>query len=454
MTSPRASISLCSLLILAAAAFPGRAGAQSAQPPAFVAGGDVSGISLAPRTETTQLGISAGAGETDNVFLTGAPTHSQTLGMLGLDLDLQRHGTLLDVDTKGNFEYADYLQNAYGKQLFGRFDGLASLQLIPEVWKWVVQDNFGQAQLDPTVPLVPSNLENVNVLSTGPDFRFRLGGTGFVAMQLRYAVTHYETSPLSGNRELANLSVGEEVSSASSVSLNVDDQRLRFVNTQVNTDYDRRELYARYQLHGARTALDADLGVSQSDGTGRWVSATLAQLSARRLVSASTTLTLALGHQLTDGADSFRNLKGGAGSGIVIAPVAGTTGTYLSNYGSAELRFERSRTTLDVSARWEKDTYAQFAVLDGSRGAVSADLVRHLTPLWSFEMLGSWQRIHYYSDGYSEIDWPIGAALVLIPGKRTTYRLRVDHLRHSVTGPGVNFTENKVFLGAEYRPWP
>ena len=441
------------MLILAAAAHSSPAAAQTAQAPALVAGGEVNGIPLAPRAETTQLGISVGAGETDNVFLTSSPTQSQTLGLLGLNLDLQRKGTLLDVDTKGDFQYIDYLQNAYGKQLYGRFDGLATLELIPQVWKWVVQDDFGEAQLDPTAPLAPNNLEKINVLSTGPDFRFRLGGTGFVQMGFRYALTHYETSPSSGNRELANLSVGEEMSSASSISLNVDDQRLRFDNTLVNTDYDRRELYARYQLHGARTELDVDLGVSQTDESGRWVSAPLAQLSARRLISASTTLTIALGHQLTDAADSFRNLKGGVG-GIVIAPVAGTTGAYLSNYGSSDLRFEGDRTTITVSARWERDTYARFAALDASRGAVSADLVRRMTPVWSLEILGSWQRIHYYGDGYREIDWPIGAALLMTPGRHTNFRLRVDHVRHSVTGPGIAFTENRAFLIAEYRPLP
>jgi hypothetical protein len=453
MTTPLASTNLRSLMILAAAAFSAAAGAQIAQAPASVAGGEVNGLSLAPRTETTQLGISVGAGETDNIFLTPSPTESQTLGMVGLDFDLKRQGTRLDVDTNGAFQYIDYLQNAYGKQLFGRFDGLASLELIPGVWKWVVQDDFGQGQLDPTAPLIPTNLEKINVLSTGPDFKFRLGGTGFVALGLRYALTHYETSPLSGNRQLANLSVGEEISPTSSLSLNVDEQRLRFDNTEVNTDYDRRELYARYQLHGARTELNLDLGVSQTDDSGRWVSAALAQLSARRLISAATTLTLALGHQLTDAADSFGNLKGGTG-GIVIAPVAGTSSAYLSNYGSADLRFESHRTTITVSARWERDSYAQFAALDASRGAVSADLARRMTPLWSFDVLGSWQRIHYVSVGYYETDWPIGAALIMAPGKRADFKLRVDHVRHSVTGPGSDFTENRAFLIAEYRPWP
>jgi len=454
MTAPLMSTSRRLLLILAVAFFSAATSAQTALAPASVAGGEVNSISLAPRAETTQLGVRAGVAETDNIFLSGSPTTSQTLGMLGLALDVRRQGPVLNVDTKGDIEYVDYLQNAYDRELFGRFDGLASLELIPGTLKWVAQDAFGQAQVDPIAPLTPGNLEKVNVFSTGPDLRLRLGTTGYVEMELRYALTHYETSPFNGNRELATLAVGEELSSVSSVSLNVDDQRLRFDNTLINTDYDRRQLYARYQLSGARTNLDFGLGVSQTDETGPWVSAPLAQLTVRRLISPSTTFTLALGHQLTDAADSFRNLRGGTGGGIVIAPVAGTTAPDLANYGSGDVRFERNRTTITLSARWERDSYAQLATLDNSRGALSASLQRRMTPVWSLELQASWQRVHYYGDGYREIDWPVGAALVMTPGKHSDFRLRVDHLRHEVTGPGAAFTENRAYLVAEYWPWP
>ncbi|HUI61207.1 MAG TPA: hypothetical protein VLX90_13350, partial [Steroidobacteraceae bacterium] len=98
-------------------------------------------------------------------------------------------------------------------------------------------------------------------------------------------------------------------------------------------------------------------------------------------------------------------------------------------------------------------TYAQFAEFDASRAAVSADVTRRMTQTLSFEVFGSWQRIHYDNDRYYETDWPVGAALVMTPGKHTSFRLRADHLSHNVTGPGVSVAENRVFLIAEYRPW-
>jgi hypothetical protein len=455
MTSGPAPLKLCAPLLVAmvASAYGATSAETIASSPAPIAGGEVNNPSLAPPTETTQLAVSVGAGETDNVFLTGSPTQSQTLALVGLDFDLQRQGSALNIDTKGDFQYLDFLEHAFGSHLYGRFDGQASMDLVPGNVKWVVEDYFGQAQLDPFEPLTPENLENVNVFSTGPDFRVRLGATGFVELDLRYALSHYQISPFSGKRELANLAVGEELSTASSVSLNLDGQRLRFDDTAVNTDYDRREAYVRYDFRGARTGVDLDLGVSQSNEAETWVSAPLAKLSARRLLSPSLTLTLAVGHELTDASDGFRNLKSGATGGIVIAPVAGTMDTYLSNYGSAELRFQRNRTTIALSARWERDTFAQSAPTDITDGAVEAFFQRRMTPLLALQLHGSWGHIHYYNGGYYETDWPVGAAVLLSPGRRVDFKLSADHIRHNVTASGLSYTENRVFLVAEYRPW-
>lgn len=445
----------CALVLLGACT--AAQGAAPAEPPssapALLAGGEVNVPSLSPPTPTSQLTLSAGAGETDNVFLTPSPTESQTLAMLGLDFDLLRQGTVLDVDAKGDFQYFDYLQHAYGQELYGRFDGLAALQIVPDNFKWVVEDYFGQAQINPFEPLTPLNVQYVNVLSTGPDFRVRLGESGFAEMDLRWASTHYQTSPLSGDRELANLALGEQLSPASSVSLNVDEQRLRFDDTSINTDYDRRESYARYQLTGARTGVELDLGVTQTNETERWVSAPLAKLSLRRLVSPSLTLTLTLGHQLTDASDAFRNLKSGATGGIVISPAIGTTESYLSNYGSAELVFERNRTRFSLSGRYERDTYAQSTLLDLTDSAVEAFVQRLMTPIWTLQLEGSWRRFNYLNTGSAETDWPVGAALILTPGRHVDIKLSADHILHEVAGRGSGYTENRVLLVAEYRPW-
>ena len=39
--------------------------------------------------------------------------------------------------------------------------------------------------------MTPSNLENVNYFTTGPDFSLRLGAVNFISMSARYARAQY-----------------------------------------------------------------------------------------------------------------------------------------------------------------------------------------------------------------------------------------------------------------------
>ena len=78
--------------------------------------------------ETFDYGIDAGIAETSNVSLLPGNTVSQTMAVADVDFDYKEQTRLLDASLKGNFSYIDYLQNAYDRQLLGRFDGSRSIR--------------------------------------------------------------------------------------------------------------------------------------------------------------------------------------------------------------------------------------------------------------------------------------------------------------------------------------
>src|SRR5436190_855788 len=84
-TMGAASARCCALLLTAAVATAQAAtGSEEAQLPSAMAGGETN--RLAPPgvpTEAAELGLSVGAGETDNVFLSAAPTTSHAVAVQG-----------------------------------------------------------------------------------------------------------------------------------------------------------------------------------------------------------------------------------------------------------------------------------------------------------------------------------------------------------------------------------
>jgi len=416
-------------------------------------------LASAAEAETLSYGVDAGVAETDNVTL--APSHkvSQTMAVADIDFDYKQQSRRLDADAKGNFSYLDYLQNAYGNQLIGRFDGIGHLALIPERLTWVLQDDFGQSALDPFTPTTPTNLENVNYLSTGPDVALRLGATNFVNVSLRYARAQYETSPFNSNRLQGSLAWGLQLSSRSNVSLNGDTERVMFENTVLNNDFDRTSAFVRYALQGARSELSAELGATTISQSGTSTTGGLGKIQLARKISTAAKLTLTLGHYLTDASSSFSGLQSGAIGVVGTAPAAQTSNNYTSNSASVGWQYERNRTTVGLSGRWEKDGYGGQPLLDVTRTGGEFSVERRLTRALNLQVLGRLYRTDYVHEvvapqnGSSSFnDGLVAAALTWRHGRGLEVRLRGEHSSRAAPGIANGYRENRVLLTIGYRP--
>src|SRR5580704_9304190 len=361
------------------------------------------------RAESFTYGADVGIGESDNVTLVQSDKISQTMAIADFDFDLKQQSRRFDVDAKGSFSDLDYLQNAYGNQFIGRFDGRADVSLIPERVIWVLTESFGQAQIDPFTAVVPTNLENINYVATGPDATFRLGPTVFLDLSARYAKATYQTDPFDSNTVTGSAALGRALSAQSSISINGSFERVQFDNTEVNTNYDRSSAFVHYEVQGARTELSANLGVTKvSQGSDSFTGPN-AKLQLRRKLSSVSTLTFTIGRDLTDASTAFTNLQSGAIGGIVTSPAVVSQNNYTVTYGSIGWAYVRNRTTIGVSGTWEKDSYDGQPLLDVTRGSAEFRVERELSSVLTAQLLGRLYRNEYANTDFAETDGLIGA---------------------------------------------
>jgi hypothetical protein len=406
------------------------------------------------RAESLTYGADVGIGESDNVTLVETNKVSQTMAVTDLDLDFKDQTRRFAADAKGAFSYLDYLQNAYSNQLLGRFDGSAQVALIPERVTWVLTEIFGQSQIDPFAAAVPTNLQNVNYAATGPDATFRFGPTVFLDLSARYAKTTYQTDPFDSNSVLANAALGLALSPQSSISINGSFKRMLFDNTEVNTDFNRSSVYARYEVRGARTDLTANLGVTKVDQGSESLTGPDAKLQLSRQLSSASTLTFTVGRDITDASTAFANLQSGAIGGIVTAPASLSQNNYTVTYGSVGWEYARNRTTIGASGTWEKDSYDGQPLQDVTRGSAEFRVERKLSSVLTAQLLGRVFRNDYTNTNFSETDGLVGAALTYHEGRGLEINLRYDHTSRTVSGVGSGYSENRVFLTIGYRPRP
>jgi hypothetical protein len=444
-------------------AVPGVGSAGAELPGATLPGETLPGetpLELGPQpAELTRYGIAVGIGETDNVNLSNTDAKSQTLAATDLDFDIKRTGSRLDASGIGNFTDIDFLEGAYGNQVLGRFDGLADAKLWADHLKWVIADDYGEEQTDPFATVTPVNLQRVNVFSTGPDLTLRPADATFVDLDARYSQITYQSSPFDGHNLTGLVEIGRDLSPLSSLSLAVQVEELRFDNTTINTDYDRREAYAQYLIQGARSSIDAQLGVTQANDVGsKWKSGPLARLTLTRRISPFQLLTLAGGREYSDAGGSFSSLQSGAAGGIAVAPVSQTTANAQHTYASAGWFFDRQRTTVGVTGGWERDAYDFQSLYNVTREDIELTLGRSLTPELSVDVSGSADRYDYSQQGFTDKFGTGGAGLVYRPGRWIIVYARYDHSFRRTNGVpsaligGTGYDENRVFVMVGYRP--
>jgi hypothetical protein len=437
---------------------------------------------LTTRPPLFVYGVDAGVGETDNVRLASTDKVSQTLSVADVDFAANEKSRLLDLKATGDFTDIDYLQGAYGNQLIGRFDGVGKVAIVPGRLTWTAQDDFGQAAIDPYTPQIPTNLEDINYFSTGPDLSVPLGGINFVNVSARYERLQYQNSPFDSNRLLGSVAFGRDLSARSDVSLDGSFERVLFGNTVLNTDYDRTSVYARYQLQGARTDVTANLGATMINEPNSSTTGGLATLSLSRKLSPSAQLTFTAGRELTDAGTSFSSLQPGAIGIVSSGSAAQTSQNYTSTYVSAGWQYARYRTKLAVSARWEKDTYPGQSTLDLTRPGAEFSLERRVTRTFTARLLGRWYKTDYpHATLASEVassneaglvsetaisepdfvsslassnyeDALVGASLAWRHGRGLEIRLRYEHTSHVASVGGGGFQENRAVLTVGYRP--
>jgi len=437
-----------------AAYMPGAALPAASLPVPGIAPVGISSFGPAP-LEYTQYGASVGVGATDNVNLSATHQKAQALAAASLFFDLIRTGSRLKLTALGNFSDINYLEHAYKNQVLGRFDGLANLTLWQRHLTWLVRDDYGDSQIDPLQALTPTNIQRVNVFSTGPTLTLQPSLNSFVELQGLYSRNTYQDSPFSGNTGTASFTLGHQFSPSDSISIVGRVQQERFDNTTLNPDYQVREYYGEYSLKGSRTVLDLQAGLDQANDAGSWRSSPLVRVSITRNVSPFSTVSLTGGRDYINAMGGFASLGAGISSGIPVGGVAQTTANADHTYGNASWAFRRLRTTLSLFGGWERDAYDRESQFDFSRTDLGITLGRQLTPFLSANVTGTLDRSKYTAQGFTNDNGRVDAAVVYRPGAWVVITGRYDHQLWRASGVvanGLGYDENRVFIMIGYYP--
>src|SRR5690349_6987739 len=263
--------------------------------------------SLPAAADTFEYRATLGAGYTDNIRRDPINEQQENLATAGLLFSYDANTRRLHADVVGDVEYQEYLNNTFDAEVLGNVYADASFSLIPDQLVWVLTDGFGQVLHDPFQPPNPANRENINYLSTGPEFFVGLGSQMRLRMAGRYSLANYEDDPFDSNTTSGEIGLLRALSDRSSVSLNARVATTKYDEEALNADFDQRSAYVQYEVRGARTNISADLGyevldrdISDDEESGAHV-----KVDVSRRLSHSSVLTLSGSHRFATAASEF-----------------------------------------------------------------------------------------------------------------------------------------------------
>lgn len=393
-----------------------------------------------------QLGII----ESDNIERLPFGGSNQTIGVEELGLTWHDKRPWLDADVDADVSHLNFLQHAYGDEFIGNFLGKAQINLTPEILSWLITDNFGQAPLQPLVPITPNNVEYINYFSTGPTLSLPLGRTTELDLSGQYGTVDYQHSPLDSTNLTGAIALLHELSPLSSVSINARDERIGFRNDQLNPDYDLQEAFARYNSKGSRTQLRVDLGYSRLDMSNIHDGTPLVRLDLSRRVSASSTIGVAFGHAYADGADAFVLAQTLGGATLNTQPIVEAGAPFQDSYATLGWNFKRARTTLDLSASYFRDRYKIDPGANNARTVLDATAKRQVTPTLQLALTEYMVRWQFDTGDVSATESDTGLQLAWRVGSRLSVFVAYYLAKGSSDIPTFRYTENRIWLSIGY----
>ncbi|MEY2852889.1 MAG: hypothetical protein RL030_21, partial [Pseudomonadota bacterium] len=231
----------------------------------------MAGAGQAPADSTPGIDYILRAGFTFSDNLYRAPSGSeQSVGAatVGAEMRGVKDTGRLNYDVAVDLSRYQYFDSDVSGQTFGRalLDGRYAF--VPDTIFWNAQLGFDQYRDDLSRPLVPGNIDNQVNFSTGPEARLRLGTVMEAQGEAHYQFVRYSETDFDNNTVGGRVLFGRRANprsflavGASLDSISYDDD---FYAQQF--DFDRSELFGRFESTGQRTGISVEAGYAKAEG--------------------------------------------------------------------------------------------------------------------------------------------------------------------------------------------
>ncbi|MHB1950482.1 MAG: hypothetical protein ACYCQK_03310 [Acidiferrobacteraceae bacterium] len=401
----------------------------------------------------TDYGIGYTGVYTNNVYRSDTNRQQEGINMLTGVMSLNEHSERTELKLDTEVQGRDYWRHSYGSGMLYGLDGYGRVTLLPRRLTFSVRDVFTQVPVDPLMVLSPSNRQNVNTFSAGPNVFLYFDPIDILELGGRYEKDSYQYAPTSGYRYLGFVHFLHRVSPNVDFSLNYDPSKVYFSDTSLNPDYTRQDAYVGFHLARLETSFRVDVGHTRINQVGQ---PPISGLLARGVIATKprqkNSFALSATREYADAgryALAVTPLTNAPGPLITSPAQLISGGLYLGRYVDGRYTYQREYGTDRVHLfAWRLDYLSSplSQKLDGGTFNVGYDF----SDVWTATVFGGYVHTHYLSFPRTDVD-EIGG-----PGLRYRLTPNIDLDAESIwdrrlsTAQGQGFLEWRAVFSISY----
>lgn len=199
---------------------------------------------------------------TDNARLVPDSTQEEWTNVASAGLSLLENSASLSARIRAQAEYRDYKNDIFSDETVLNLNSSILWRISPDRFTWMAEDFLTQSAIQSLEPDTPSNRQQVNVFTTGPDFRLRLSPVHALQLGARYTRNTYETSDLDNTRNSGVASWIFQSSPRTSFSVNYNAQTVDYDDAIRNPNFDRYDTFLQIAHELSRDQLVMNAGTT------------------------------------------------------------------------------------------------------------------------------------------------------------------------------------------------
>ncbi|MHB1565356.1 MAG: porin family protein [Acidiferrobacter sp.] len=391
----------------------------------------------------------------DNIYRTSTDKRDEYINMLRGLFSYQKHSRRIDMHLDLEALGREFTYGTYNNDVLFGVNSLTHVVVLPKMFSLSERDIFTQAPIDPRFVLAPTNLENTNAFSAGPNFSWYVDPIDAFKVGLRYQNFYYQDVQTSNYRLLARTRFVHWFTHHTKLSLNYVPSNVRYNDTQLNPDYNRQDAYVGFDTTVGNAGLTIEGGHTEIEQTGvaQSLSGALERIAITDRLGPRSRFTLA-GDRSYGDAGRYDLLEAPA-QNLIAIPVATNPsqiaggGLYYGQTASLDYSYLRDYGTNRVNVFWQHLNFVTAPLTQRLEGAVfnfGYDFSDRVTD----SIFGDYVRVNYLD--YHTITDDYGG------GMRLRYRL-TPNLSVSLEGmydrgnsndPILSYNEWRGIIGISY----